>query len=156
MRGENRLDIIAKGIYEQSSETNYEEFLKAINVNYFTRKAASASRSPYGDVSLSSFFTPKMEVKKEPGMWSFRTYNMFTSMKVKFEIVNEVFPPVYSKKEADGIVHLDDQKFICVQRAKKDGDKVIRSIYEFSSYGCNVTKEVVGEDVVCVQIFKRL
>ena len=136
MRGEDRLEIIAKGMFEQSSETNYEKFLKAINVSYLIRKAASASQNPYDDVLFSSFLTPKMEVKKEEEIWSIRTYNMLTSRTVKFKIVNDLFPAVYDPKEADGIVQLHPQKFTCVQVPKKDGEKTIKSIYEFSAYGC--------------------
>ena len=42
---------IAKGKYERTDAENYDEFLKALDVNFLLRKAATAS-------------TPVMEVKK--------------------------------------------------------------------------------------------
>ena len=41
---------IAKGKYERTSADNYDEFLKALDVNFLLRKAATAS-------------TPVMEVR---------------------------------------------------------------------------------------------
>ena len=50
----------AKGKYERVSEEKYDDFLKALGVNFMLRKAATVS-------------TPVMEVSELGGVWSIKT-----------------------------------------------------------------------------------
>ena len=62
-----------KGKYERSSAENYEEFLKALDVSYLLRKAATVS-------------TPVMEVTESNGVWSIKTSTSLKSMELKFKV----------------------------------------------------------------------
>jgi hypothetical protein len=60
------------GKYERTSAEKYDEFLKALDVNFLLRKAATVS-------------SPVMEVSKEGDLWSIKTSTSLKSMELKFE-----------------------------------------------------------------------
>ena len=62
-----------KGKYERSSAENYEEFLKALDVSYLLRKAATVS-------------TPVMDVTEDNGVWCIKTSTSLKSMELKFKV----------------------------------------------------------------------
>jgi cellular retinoic acid-binding protein 2 len=134
---------IAKGKYERTSAENYDEFLKALDVNFLLRKAATAS-------------TPQMEVTEDGGQWTIKTSTVLKSMELKFKVGENFDETTPDGRSVDSIVTVDGNKFICVQTAKKEGEKSTKSIREFTDEGCTLTMEVTGTDVVCVQGFKRL
>merc|ERR1739842_182936 len=112
-----------KGKFERTSAEKYEEFLKALDVNFLLRKAATVS-------------TPVMEVSEEAGVWTIKTSTTLKSMELKFKVGDE---------------------FVCVQKAKKDGQKSTKSIREFTADECILTMTIDGmDDLVCVQKFKRV
>ena len=47
-------------------------------------------------------------------------------------------------------------KLISVQTAKKEGDKSTKVTREFNADDVIQTMEIIGEDVTCIQIFKRI
>lgn len=134
---------IAKGKYERTSAEKYDEFLQALGVNFILRKAATAS-------------TPHMEVTEEGGQWTIKTSTILTSMELKFKVGENFDEKTPDGREVNSIVSVEGNKFICVQTAKKEGEKSTKSIREFTDDGCTVTIEVKDTDVVCIQVFKRL
>merc|ERR1712227_856235 len=138
----NKMDI-AKGKYERTSADNYDELLKALDVNFLLRKAATAS-------------TPVMEVTEEGGEWTIKTSTVLKSMELKFKVGEKLEEATPDGRQVDSIVTVEGNKFICVQTAKKEGEKSTKSIREFTEAGCTYTIEVTGTDVVSVQEFKRL
>merc|ERR1712018_1104163 len=138
----NKMDI-AKGKYERTSADNYDELLKALDVNFLLRKAATAS-------------TPVMEVTEDGGTWTIKTSTVLKSMELKFKVGEKFDETTPDGRAVDSIVTVEGNKFICVQTAKKEGEKSTKSIREFTDEGCTYTMEVTGSDVSCVQKFKRL
>jgi len=134
---------IAKGKFERTSAENYDEMLKALDVNFLLRKAATAS-------------TPTMEVTEEGGEWTIKTSTVLKSMELKFKVGEQFAETTPDGRAVDSIVTVEGNKFICVQTAKKEGEKSTKSIREFTDEGCTLTMEVTGTDVVSVQVFKRL
>jgi len=132
------------GKYERTSAENYEELLKALDVNYLLRKAATAS-------------TPQMEVTEENGKWKMLTTTTLKSMCLEFELDKE-----FEEKTPDGrvvssiVTKEGDNKFVCTQTAKKDGEKSTKSIREFFDDKLVYTIEIIGSDLKCTQEFKRL
>jgi len=61
------------GKYERVSADNYDDFLKALDVNYLLRKAATVS-------------SPVMEVSRDGDVWSIKTSTSLKSMELKFEV----------------------------------------------------------------------
>merc|ERR1711997_718237 len=138
----NKMDI-AKGKFERTDAENYDELLKALDVNFLLRKAATAS-------------TPVMEVTEDGGVWTIKTSTVLKSMELKFKVGEKFDETTPDGRAVDSIVTVEGNSFICVQTAKKEGEKSTKSTREFSDTGCTLTMEVTGSDVVCVQQFKRL
>ena len=68
----NSMEVF-KGKFERTSAENYEEFLKAMDVGYLLRKAATVS-------------TPTLEVTESGGVWSFKTSTTLKSIDLKFKV----------------------------------------------------------------------
>merc|ERR1711970_940543 len=133
-----------KGKYQRVSADKYEEFLKALDVNFLLRKAATVS-------------TPVMEVSEEGGVWTIKTSTTLKSMELKFKVGEEFDETTADGREVTALVTHEGDKFICVQKAKKDGQKSTKSIREFTADECILTMTIDGmEDLVCVQKFKRV
>nr|ALS04313.1 cellular retinoic acid-binding protein 2 [Acartia pacifica]ALS04315.1 cellular retinoic acid-binding protein 2 [Acartia pacifica] len=132
-----------KGKYERVSAENYEEFLKALDVNFLLRKAATVS-------------TPVMEVSEEDGVWTIKTSTTLKTMELKFKVGEEFDETTPDGREVKAIVTLDGNKFVCEQKAKKEGQKSTKSIREFNGDECIYTMTIDGMDLVCVQKFKRV
>merc|ERR1712077_177869 len=137
------MEVIAIGKFERTDAENYDEFLKALDVNFLLRKAATAS-------------TPVMEVTESGGEWSIKTSTMMKSMELKFKVGEKFDETTPDGREVDSLVTVEGNKFICVQTAKKDGEKSTKSTREFTDEGCTYTIEVTGTDVVSTQVFKRV
>merc|ERR1711862_340281 len=101
---ENKMDI-AKGKFERTSAENYDELLKALDVNFLLRKAATAS-------------TPVMEVTEEGGVWTIKTSTVLKSMELKFKVGEKFDETTPDGRNVDSVVTVDGNKFICVQTAK--------------------------------------
>merc|ERR1712198_253214 len=138
----DKMDI-AKGKFERTSAENYDELLKALDVNMILRKAATAS-------------TPVMEVTEEGGQWTIKTSTTLKSMELKFKVGENFEETTPDGRNVDSIVTIDGNKFICVQTAKKEGEKSTKSTHEFTEEGCKYIIEVTGTDVVSTQVFKRI
>ena len=62
-----------QGNYVRVSAENYEEFLKALDVSYLLRKAATVSN-------------PSLEISESGGVWSIKTSTTLKSMELKFKV----------------------------------------------------------------------
>ena len=135
---------IAKGKYERTSEEKYDECLKALGLNAVLRKAATAS-------------TPIMEITEKDGQWKIKSSTIMKTIELKFK-VGEIFEETTPDgRLVSSIVTIEDgNKFVCIQTAKKEGQKSTKTIREFNKDGCIMTMEIIGTDVACVQKFKRL
>merc|ERR1711874_419191 len=133
-----------KGEYLRTSAEKYEEFLKALDVNFLLRKAATVS-------------TPVMEVSEEGGVWTIKTSTTLKSMELKFKVGEEFDENTPDGREVTAIVTLEGNSFVSVQKAKKDGQKSTKVVREFVGDECISTSTVDGvADLVCVQKFKRI
>merc|ERR1712072_666622 len=133
-----------KGKFESTSAEKYEEFLKALDVNFLLRKAATVS-------------TPVMEVSEEAGVWTIKTSTTLKSMELKFKVGEEFDETTPDGRDVKAIVTFENgNQFVSVQTAKKDGQKSTKVIREFNGDEVVQTMTVVGnDDLVCVQKFKR-
>ena len=134
---------IAKGKYERVSAEKYEEFLTALEVNFLLRKAATYS-------------TPQMEVTEEGGVWTITTSTMLKTVELKFKVGEPFEETTPDGREVSALVTVDGNKFVCVQTAKKEGQKSTKSVREFTDGECILTMEILETDVSCEQKFKRL
>ena len=133
----------AVGKYERVFAQNCEDVLRALNIGYILRKAAAISN-------------PQMEVIEEHAMWTIRTSTILKTIELKFKL-NEPFEEVTPDgREVSSLVTVDGNKFICVQTAKKEGQRSTKSIREFTEDECTVTLEVIGTDIVSVQKFRKI
>ena len=133
----------AKGKYERVSEEQYDDFLKALGVNFMLRKAATVS-------------TPVMEVSELGGVWSIKTSTSLKAMELKFKIGEAFDETTPDGREVSAMVTLEGNKFISEQTAKKSGQKSTKTVREFTGSECIVTMTIIGSDLVCVQKFKKL
>ena len=149
-----------KGKYERTSAENYEEFLKALDVSYLLRKAATVS-------------TPVVEVTENSGVWSIKSSTTLKSMELKFKVIWKVlnwYWLLYTQigvefeestpdgRDVKAIVNFEGGKIVTVQKAKKAGQKSTRSVREMNGPDELIyTMTVEGNDsLVCVQKFKRV
>merc|ERR1711862_564443 len=95
------------------------------------------------------------EVTEKGGEWRIKTSTILKSMELKFKVGEKFDETTPDGRMVDSIVTVEGNKLICVQTAKKEGQKSTRSIREFNEDGCTLTIEVTGTDVVSTQVFKR-
>merc|ERR1712236_120139 len=133
-----------KGKYERTSADKYEELLKELDVNFLLRKAATVS-------------TPVMEVTEEGGVWNIKTSTTLKTMELKFKLGEPFDETTPDGREVVATVTFEDGKIVCVQKAKKEGQKSTKSIREMNGPDEMVyTMTIDGCDLVCIQKFKRV
>merc|ERR1712121_608692 len=133
-----------KGNYTRVSADQYEEALKALDVNVLLRKAALVS-------------TPVMKVTEVDGIWSIKSSTTLKTIELKFKI-GETFEEITPDgREVEAIVTHEGNKLISIQKAKKPGQKSTKVIREFNGDEVVQTMTFIGSDegIVCVQKFKR-
>ena len=74
-----------KGSYTRTSADQYEEFLKALDVSFLLRKAATVS-------------TPSMDITEDAGTWSIKTSTTLKTMELKFKVKTTSFESSFSVK----------------------------------------------------------
>jgi len=99
-----------KGKWERVSAEKYEEFLKALDVNFLLRKAATVS-------------TPVMDITEDAGTWTIKTSTTLKTMELKFKIGEEFEESTPDGREVTALVTHEGNKLTTVQKAKKDGQK---------------------------------
>merc|ERR1712098_278728 len=139
----NTMDAF-KGTFERTSADQYDEFLKALDVSFLLRKAATVS-------------TPVMEISEDAGTWTIKTSTTLKTMELKFKLDEEFDETTPDGREVSAKVPLEDGKIVTVQKAKKDGQKRTRSVRELVDGELVYTMTIEGNtDLKCVQKFKRL
>eukprot|EP00090_Calanus_glacialis_P035228 TRINITY_DN60187_c0_g1_i1.p2 TRINITY_DN60187_c0_g1~~TRINITY_DN60187_c0_g1_i1.p2 ORF type:complete len:135 (-),score=38.79 TRINITY_DN60187_c0_g1_i1:113-517(-) len=128
------------GNYAQTSQKNYDEFLKALNVGFILRKAANAS-------------TPEMIITEEDGNWTRVTKTILKTMEVKFRLGEEFEENTTDGRKCKTTVVMEGNKLILTQKAMKDGEKDVLDVMEFTEDGLTMTWTTEG--AICTQVFKR-
>merc|ERR1711872_848627 len=98
-----------KGKYQRVSAEKYEEFLKALDVSFMLRKAATVS-------------TPVMEVSEEEESGRSRPALPSRPWNSSSRLVKNL-TRIHLMAEVTAKVTLEDNKFICEQKAKKPDQK---------------------------------
>merc|ERR1712066_979836 len=101
------------------SAEQYDEFLKALDVSFLLRKAATVS-------------TPVMEVSEEGGVWTIKTSTTLKTMELKFKLGEEFDETTPDGREVTAKVTLEDGKIVTIQKAKKEGQKSPKSMGEMN------------------------
>ena len=96
------------------------------------------------------------KVTEEGGQWTIKTSTTLKSMELKFKVGENFEETTADGRNVNSIVTIDGNKLICVQTAKKEGEKSTKSTREFTEEGCKYIIEVTGTDVVSTQVFKRI
>merc|ERR1712039_563385 len=126
-----------KGKFTRTSAENFEEFLKALNVNMILRKAATVST---------------------PVMWSIKTSTTLKSMDLKFKLGEEFDETTPDGRQTRALINVEGGKIVCTQTAKKATEKSTRSIRELNGPDELIYTMTIDEanGVTCVQKFKRI
>ena len=103
-----------------------------------------------------NYFCNIFQVTEEGGAWTIKTSTTLKTIELKFKVGEKFDETTPDGRKVDSIVTVEGNKFICVQTAKKEGDKSTKSIREFTNDGCTYTIELLGTDIVATQIFKRV
>ena len=132
-----------KGTFERTSADKFEDLLKALEVNYFLRKAATSS-------------TPVMVVSEEGGAWTIKTSTMLkTATLGPFKVGKEFDMTTADRREVTATVTLFGNTFVEAQKAKM-GVKTCTTVREFN--GDEVVQKITVDgnaELVCIQKFKR-
>merc|ERR1711931_460566 len=131
------------GKYERTAAEKYEEFLKALDVNFMLRKAATIS-------------TPVMEITNEGDIWTIKTSTTLKTMELKFKLGEKFDETTADGREVSSVVTYEGGKIVTVQTAKKPGVKSTKSVRELQGDSLLMTITVEGSDLVSTQTFKRL
>ena len=99
--------LLAIGKYQRTSTNNYDEFLKALDVKFFRRKAAT-------------MFSSKIEVSEVAGIWNIKTSAAFKTAEIEFEVGREFEETTPDGRQVKAVVTQDDNKFILIQTSKKE------------------------------------
>ena len=132
-----------KGKFERTSADNYEELLKALDVNFLLRKAATAS-------------TPIVEISENDGEWTIKSSTTLKTVVLKFKLGEKFDESTPDGREVSSLATFADGKLTIVQTAKKAGEKSTTSVREMNGAEMLYTLTVEGCDIVCVQKFKKL
>merc|ERR1712055_843372 len=128
------------GKYTRVSEENYNEFLKALNVNFVLRKAATSS-------------TPVMKITESDGNWTMKTYTTMKTVELKFKLGVAFEEDTTDGRKCETTVSMEDNKLITMQKAVKKGDKDVKAVREFFDDKLVMTMTV--DDVTSTQVYKR-
>merc|ERR1719167_925308 len=97
-----------------------------------------------------------MDVTEEGGTWTIKTSTTLKTMELKFKLGEEFDETTPDGREVKATVTFEDGKIVCVQKAKKGGQKSTKSVREMSGADEMIyTMTIDGSDVVCVQKFKK-
>merc|ERR1712243_308723 len=114
-----------KGKYTRTYVDKFEDLLEVLEVNYFLRKAASAS-------------TPVMEVFEEKGAWTIKTSTILKSIKLGPFLIGQPFDVTTADgREVTATVTVFGNTLVETQKAKEWGVKTCTTVREFN-----------GDDVV--------
>merc|ERR1712080_364517 len=131
-----------KGKFQRSSEENYEELLKLLDVNLLLRKAATVS-------------TPVVEISENDGVFTIKSSTTLKSTEMSFKLGEAFDETTPDGREVTGLANLEDGKLVITQKAKKEGVRSSKSVREMTSPDeLTYTITVDGKDLVCTQKYK--
>merc|ERR1712121_127890 len=128
------------GKFTRVSAENYDEFLKALNVGFLLRKAATAS-------------TPVMEITESDGNWTMKTSTSLKAIELKFKLGESFQEETTDGRKCETTVTMEGNKLITSQKALKKGEKDVTAVREFTDDKITMTMTVDG--VSSVQVYKR-
>merc|ERR1712189_44693 len=128
------------GKYTRISEENYNDFLKALNVNFVLRKAATSS-------------TPVMEISETDGNWTMKTSTTMKTIELKFKLGVPFEEDTADGRKCETTVTLEDNKMVTMQKATKKGDKDVKAVREF--YDDKLVMTMTVDDITSTQVYKR-
>merc|ERR1712055_1126597 len=128
------------GKFTRTSEENYNEFLKALNVSYILRKAATSS-------------TPVMEISESDGNWGMKTSTSLKAIELKFKMGVPFEENTTDGRKCETTVTMEGNKLITSQKALKEGDKDVTAVREFADDKLTMSMTVDG--VTSTQVYKR-
>lgn len=77
-------------------------------------------------------------------------------MELKFELGKEFEETTPDGRKVKSLVTQEDNKFVTIQTALKEGVPSTKSVREFKGDEVVQTIEILGKDISCVQVFKRV
>jgi len=133
-----------KGKFERTSEENYEELLKLLDVNFLLRKAATVS-------------TPTVEITETDGVFNIKSSTTMKTVEMSFKLGEPFDETTPDGREVTALANIEDGKLVMTQKAKKEGVLSTTSVREMTTPDeLTYTTTVDGKDLVCVQKYKRL
>merc|ERR1712126_486763 len=128
----------------RTSEENYEELLKLLDVNFLLRKAATVS-------------TPTVEITETDGVFNIKSSTTMKTVEMSFKLGEPFDETTPDGREVTALANIEDGKLVMTQKAKKEGVLSTTSVREMTTPDeLTYTTTVDGKDLVCVQKYKRL
>merc|ERR1711915_584381 len=106
------------GKFTRVSAEGYDEFLKALNVSFLLRKAATAS-------------TPVMEITETDGNWSMKTSTTLKSMELKFKMGVPFDEETSDGRKCTTTVTMKGNQLFTEQKAKDKGVPDVTAVRTF-------------------------
>merc|ERR1711915_818233 len=128
------------GKFTRVSAENYDEFLKALNVGFLLRKAATAS-------------TPVMEITETDGNWSMKTSTTLKSMELKFKMGVPFDEETSDGRKCTTTVTMKGNQLFTEQKAKDKGVPDVTAVRTFEDDKLTMTMTVGG--VTSTHVYKR-
>merc|ERR1712002_238689 len=128
------------GKFTRTSSENYDEFLKALNVGFLLRKAATAS-------------TPVMEITESDGNWTMKTSTSLKAIELNFKLGEPFQEETTDGRKCETTVTMEGNKLITMQKALKNGQKDVKAVREF--FDDKLVMTMTCEGVESTQVYKR-
>uniref|UniRef100_A0A1B6E1L0 Fatty acid-binding protein, muscle n=1 Tax=Clastoptera arizonana TaxID=38151 RepID=A0A1B6E1L0_9HEMI len=124
--------------YQLASSENFEDFMKAIGVGFFTRKIGNA-------------VSPVIELIENNGEYSLYSNSTFKNTVTRFRLGQEFDEETPDGRTVKSLITLEDgNKLIHVQK----GDKVSKIVRTFDEDEVKMILTV--DDIVCTRIYKPI
>ncbi|XP_006001341.1 retinol-binding protein 2 [Latimeria chalumnae] len=127
------------GTWEMEVNENFDEFMKALNIDFATRKIAV-------HLKQTKKFTQNEDKFVVDTLSTFRNYNLEFTVGVEFEEHTKGL----DNRVVKSLVTWDGDKLVCVQK----GEKANRG-WKHWIEGDKLYLEITCEDQVCRQVFKK-
>ncbi|XP_075235565.1 fatty acid binding protein isoform X2 [Lycorma delicatula] len=128
-------ELVLNKKYKLHSSENFEEFMKALGVNFITRKMGNA-------------VSPVVELTEKDGTFTLTSNSTFKNTAITFKLGEEFDEETPDGRNVKSVITQDGNTLIHIQKGEKE-TKIIR---EFTPEFCNMTLTV--DDIVCKRIYK--
>ncbi|XP_051944557.1 retinol-binding protein 1-like isoform X2 [Hippocampus zosterae] len=133
------MPVDLNGYWKMISNDNFEEYLKALDVNVAIRKIATLLKPDKDIVHEGDHIIIKT-------LSTFKNYNMDFFVGVKF---NE-YTKGLDNRNVKALVTWEDDKLVCIQKGRK-----ANCGWKHWIEGDKMYLELTCQDAVCLQVFKR-